>query len=72
MDRTNSAHTTIKSKLDSGVPEETPICRLVEMLMILQLLQQFYVDLRLNTGLAVGSVSIGQVTRFLTHYYSKP
>jgi len=71
MDRTNSTYATLEGKQDSGDPEGTPMCRLAERLMIPKLLQQFYEYLRLNTGLAVGSVSLAQVARFPTHYYSK-
>ena len=47
------------------------MCSLAERPIIPELPPQLHEYLRLNTGLAVGSVSLGQVACFPTHYYSK-
>jgi len=71
MDQMNSKYATLGGKQDSRDPEGTRMGTLAERLMIPELTQHFYEYLRLNTGLAEGSVSLAQVAQFPTHYYSK-
>jgi len=71
MDQMNSKYVTQEGKQDSRDAEGTRMGTLVERLMIPELTQHFYEYLRLNMGLAEGSVSLARVAHFPTHHYSK-
>jgi len=68
MPLSNSKYARFGGKQASNGPEGTPMGRLAEKLMVTELMQQFYEYLR---GLAVAAVSLAEVTRFPTHYYTK-
>jgi len=45
--------------------------KVAERLMVLELSKQFYEYLRVNAGLPVDVVSLAEIGRFPTHYYTK-
>ncbi|KAF8427092.1 hypothetical protein BGX38DRAFT_1278843 [Terfezia claveryi] len=67
----NSKSVRLGGKQVSDDVEGTSMRKLAGKLILTRLLEQFYEYLRLNTGLAAGSVSLEKIAQFPTHYYTK-
>jgi len=67
----NAKYPRFGGKQGSDCPEGTPMRKVAERLMVPELPQQFYEYLRVNAGLPVDVVSLAEVARFPTHYYTK-
>jgi len=67
----NAKYPRFGGKQGSDCREGTPMGKVVERLRVPEFPQQFYKYLRVNVGLPVDVVSLAEVARFLTHYYTK-
>ena len=67
----NAKYPRFGGKQDSDCPEGTLMRKVAERLMVPELPQQFYEYLRVNAGLPVDMVSLAEIGRFPTHYYTK-
>jgi len=67
----NAKYPRFGDKQGSECPEGTLMHKVAERLMVPELPPQFYEYLSVNAGLPVDVVSLAEVARFPTHYYTK-